>query len=403
MAKLTRQRRRSGIAILVVLATLMVLTVLVTEVTYTSRVTFLVSAHRRDRVQAEWLARSGANIYRLILVANKQLEKSGLAEYAGMFGVNIGDALWQMVPVFNTGLLRMMMGSGGDIDDISEEDLEEFKKTGQVADAYTEGMGEGLFSDRDFLDFDGDFSAEIKDHESRVGINGFSSESATVIQDSDTAQRLYALLSGDENDQWFHDRNLDRWELIGNLKDWVDADTVRSGGLGGFEDNLYNTGTDLRGDEDGYLTKNAPFESLEELHLVAGWEGEVFDRYAEQITVFGAGKINVNTASEAVLSSTVRACATSIPGDTELANCMAQVDDYMLMASFQKGSEFAQYVLTTCGIEMEESCANNQLTNSSKTFTVSSTGLVGTSAVTLTVVYDFSRKSTGEVLHWRLD
>ena len=33
--------------------------------------------------------------------------------------------------------------------------------------------------------------------------------------------------------------------------------------------------------------------------------------------------------------------------------------------------------------------ANNQLTNSSKTFTVSSTGLVGTSAVTLTVVYDF--------------
>jgi type II secretory pathway component PulK len=386
-----------------VLATLMVLTVLVTEVTYTSRVRYLVSAHRRDQVQAEWLARSGANIYRLILVANKELEKSGIAEYASMFGVNIGDALWQMVPMINTGLLRMMMGSGGDVDDISEEALDEFKRTGQVADEYTEGAGEGLFSGRDFLDFDGDFAAEISDHESRVGINSFATESATVIQESDTAQRLYALLSGEENDQWFHDRNLDRWELIGNLKDWVDTDTVRSGGLGGYEDNLYNRGTDLRGDEDGYLTKNAPFESLDELHLVAGWEGALFDRYADKLTVFGDGKVNVNTAGDEVLKSTIRSCATSSPSDSELDICMREVNEYMLMASFQKGSEFAQYVLTSCGIEMEDSCANDQLTNSSKTFTVSSTGLVGTSAVTLTIVYDFSKKTTGEVLHWRLD
>ena len=47
-------------------------------------------------------------------------------------------------------------------------------------------------------------------------------------------------MSGDENDQWFPDRNIDRWEMIGNIRDWVDADNMKSAGLGGSEDSLYD-------------------------------------------------------------------------------------------------------------------------------------------------------------------
>jgi hypothetical protein len=68
--------------------------------------------------------------------------------------------------------------------------------------------------------------------ESKIDINQLGSEGDN-LQDSPTAARMFALMSGEQNDQWFLERNLDRWELIGNLKDWVDADTYRSGGLGG--------------------------------------------------------------------------------------------------------------------------------------------------------------------------
>ena len=53
--------------------------------------------------------------------------------------------------------------------------------------------------------------------------------------------------------------------VIAQIKDWVDSDTYRSGRLGGYEDNLYNTL------DPPYLSKNAPFDTLEEtVHQAAG-------------------------------------------------------------------------------------------------------------------------------------
>ena len=106
----------------------------------------------------------------------------------------------------------------------------------------------GVFNDRNFLDFSGDFSAEITDMESKIDINQLGSQ-GDILQDSPTASRLFSLMSGEENDQWFLERNLDRWELIVNLKDWIDQDTYRSGGLGGQEDSLYAN------EEPPYLSK----------------------------------------------------------------------------------------------------------------------------------------------------
>ena len=74
--------RRSGVAILMVVATLMVMTVLVTEIAYGSRVRMLTAAHTQQRVQAYWLARSGVNLYSLILMANKELAKNKEASVA---------------------------------------------------------------------------------------------------------------------------------------------------------------------------------------------------------------------------------------------------------------------------------------------------------------------------------
>ena len=71
----TRRRRRSGIALLVAMSTILVLTVVVTELTYTARVRYLLAAHEKERAQAYWISQTGINIYKLLLTANKEMEK----------------------------------------------------------------------------------------------------------------------------------------------------------------------------------------------------------------------------------------------------------------------------------------------------------------------------------------
>jgi type II secretory pathway component PulK len=393
----SQQGRRSGVAILMVVATLMVMTVVVTEIAYGSRVRLLTAAHQRDRVQAYWLARSGSNLYSLILMANKELAKnSALSGMAETMGIPIGDALWQMIPVLNTGIIRMLMGGG----DVEDEDVETFKSTGHVSDEIAEESREGgLFSDRNFLDFDGDFMAEVTDHESRININAFTNDTAQFVRESSTAQQVLYLMSGDENDAWLKARNLNAEELVGNLKDWVDKDTMRSGGLGGYEDSLYNTL------DPPYLTKNAPFDTVQEMRVVAGWEGEVTDRFGEYLTVFGdsAGKVNILTAPPEVLNSLVRACAQPPPNDDQLGQCTSNIDDNTFGFPPSGSDDFASRYLQYCGIELDKQCLKDKVTESSSTFTITSTGLVGTSSVTITAIMDFNRKSIGEKLYWRVD
>ena len=396
-ARLARSSR-SGIAILVVIATMMIMTVLVTDLTYGARVRFLVAHHQKDRTQALWLARSGYNIYRLILVANKDLESSSVADMLPDY-INVGDALWQMIPTINTGLFRMLLSSGGDAEDIAQEDLQRVVTTGVATDEATDAEVEGsLFSDKSFLDFDGDFSVEVTDEESKININNLATDTATVIQDSVVGQQLYALMSGEDNDQWFKERNLDRWELIGNLKDWVDSDTTRSAGMGGYEDTLYNALPDP------YLSKNAPFDTKDEIRLVEGWQDEVFEKFGKDLSVFGSGKFNLQTASDEVLVMLLRSYIDSQPREQELQICIDALQDINNLINWPPSTakDFREMVESNCGYEVSQDL-DKAVTKSSKTFTIISTGIAGTSSVTITAVIDFSSKGKGKLLYWRVD
>jgi general secretion pathway protein K len=391
-----RRQRRSGVALLVVMTTIAILTVVVTELSYTARVRFLVAAHERERAQAYWISQTGINFYKLILTTNKQLEGNQmLSQSAEMFGVNLGDALWQMIPVFNTGLLRMIFAGGGDIEDVDEEELKEFAQTGAVSEETEEESREGgLFSDRNFLDFEGDFSAEVVDEDSRLNLSLLGSTSGSV-EDSPIGQQLYGLMSGEEHDQWFRDKDIDRWEIIANLKDWVDKDGDRSGRSGGYEDALYNNL------DSPYLSKNAPLDTFDEIRLIEGWQDDVMERFGNQLTIHGMGKVNVNTAGDEVLTALIKAYVTPPPSDFECQRALEQIREYMLLANFKDGKEFAEY-LTNQGYTVSEDLAK-QLGDSSKTFKVTSTGMVGSSVVTTTAIIDYTQSTAGQVVYWRVD
>jgi type II secretory pathway component PulK len=65
--------KRRGVALLMVTMCLAFVGSVGADIGMSGRVRMMKAVHQRDELMAEGLARSGVNMYRLILVANKQL------------------------------------------------------------------------------------------------------------------------------------------------------------------------------------------------------------------------------------------------------------------------------------------------------------------------------------------
>jgi general secretion pathway protein K len=110
------------------------------------------------------------------------------------------------------------------------------------------------------------------------------------------------------------------------IADWIDPDS---------EPRLFDT-------ED--LAKNGPLWSLKELTLIKGIDREVFDALSPYITVFGNGRININTADLAVLVSI----------SSDITEEMArQIIDYRESAPFETTSAIVNVSsMETVGIKI---------------------------------------------------
>jgi type II secretory pathway component PulK len=118
----------------------------------------------------------------------------------------------------------------------------------------------------------------LKDEESKINLN------------TATHDMLYRLLES------FSDMNdADRQEVVDSIIDWRDEDTQKQ--PYGAED-FYYLGLDPP-----YECKDAPFENLEELLLIKGMTPALFAWMVPKVTVFGSGKVNLNTASRPVLKA----------------------------------------------------------------------------------------------------
>lgn len=84
-------------------------------------------------------------------------------------------------------------------------------------------------------------------------------------------------------------------ELAASIIDWRDADSELLLPLGSAEDSYY------RDTLTPYEAKDAAYESLDEVLLVKGMTTDVFKKISDYITIYGNGKVNINTASRPVL------------------------------------------------------------------------------------------------------
>jgi len=84
-------------------------------------------------------------------------------------------------------------------------------------------------------------------------------------------------------------------ELAASIVDWRDSDSQLSIPLGSAEDSEY------RSMQYPYEAKNRDFEVPEEILLVNGMTQDIFEKIKDYVTIYGNGKVNINTVSKPVL------------------------------------------------------------------------------------------------------
>jgi len=115
------------------------------------------------------------------------------------------------------------------------------------------------------------------DEERKININKL---------DTTVLRRLFHILGFDE---------IDSQELAASIIDWRDSDSELSIPIGSAEDSYYRNLTYP------YEAKDAEFEVLDEVLLVKGMTQDIFEEIKDYITIYGSGKVNINTASKPVL------------------------------------------------------------------------------------------------------
>ena len=307
------RRREAGTALILAVSTVFILSILVADMHEVTGTAYAVAAHQRDALQAEYMARSGLNLTRLLMSGPNQ------------------QALTQAVrPIY-----QLTLGHGGPgelpVWMAADEILRPFCN-------YAATQSDGGFDLGEAKGFgDNPAVCQIRAQADNAKINvssglHFGGDEAR----RNTAMQLFALMGGYHSpspydplfDQVDSQGQLNsRLDIVSAAIDWWDPDTERlqfDPGANeirqsGTEDDVYQRY------DPPYRAKNAPFDSLEELRLLRGIGDDFWSTFIEpdpndirsrNVTIYGSGRINANEAPPEVLLAQV--C--SIADDQLLCN-----------------------------------------------------------------------------------
>lgn len=280
-----KRGRRKGVALLLVLTYVAVMSSTVLSGFLNSQVSFSISANVRDDLKAYYKAKTALNLGQLMLTYQYELEQD---EFFGQRLKKSNFQLYQimdlLVAPFKTGVISVDVPN-------ADRTIASYDLRGQGG---VDAMG----------DDSGDYYVKVSPEEGRINLNKFSEK----VSETDLYE-LCMMMASSEYDELFNTRSkeehLSRMELIAAIIDWVDADGEKTyitsecqlEESSGDETNLY---VDQR---KKYSVKNAKLTTLDELYEVAGFGDDIMEAFRDTLTVYPVEKINVNLSSAQVLYS----------------------------------------------------------------------------------------------------
>ena len=299
--KARRRRQERGVALVLVLGALTILAVMLTDFQDETSAELGSALSARDSLRAEYAARSAIQLSRLLIASEPTIRK-GLAPLLMLLGGSPPQ-----IPVWQFG--DQILGAFNDASGaekfaaLAGVQMDKGKKLG------IEGAG---------------FDIDIIDEDSKINLNSAWRDPLTQTR---LAAQILGLIGGAQFEPLFTARDgdgqySDRLAICGALIDWVDANqelttcdlTGASGPSTGTEDSFYQQL------DPPYYRKNAPLDSLEELHMVRGVSDDFWSNFIDpdptdprkrNVTVWGSGKINVNTANAQTILALI--CGGTVP------------------------------------------------------------------------------------------
>lgn len=288
-------------ALILVLSALTLLTVMLTEFQAEAGADLSSALEARDALKAEYAAKSAVNLTRLLIATEPTIRRA-----AGP-------------------ILMMVMGT------MSPPQLPVWKFADGVLGAFNDENGQQAFSAMSGLNLAGgehlglegaSFDIKIVDEDSKINFN--VPAKASTFATKALSDQLFAMFSGPQYDSLFTNRDADgnftdRLTECAAIVDWTDPDQNMTNC-----DPTVETAQQSTASEDSYYQqlkvpyqrKNAAFDSLEELHLVRGVSDDFWDTFVDpdpddpdkrNVTIWGQGGINVNTANAQTIA--VMVCA----------------------------------------------------------------------------------------------
>jgi general secretion pathway protein K len=271
------RRRQRGVALLLAMTAIAILTVFSLEFTYQSRVAVRTSSYVEAEVEAYLHARAAVELAALV-IGSVDIVESILSKYASMLGgqrPNISTAAYacEFVNAFCEGRMSLM---GLDLIDLRGKEAAGLER--------------------------GSCGCKSDDEDGRVNLNRV----ANLAEKQATFDTLYKLLERHEGASRIGELDKDMAALALNVMDWADADNVRTDIDPGTRKLRQGSGAEgVHYARSGYKSKDAPYDTTEEVRLVEGMSDALWCKLRDQVTVYNTAKLNVNTAPIEVIKALV--------------------------------------------------------------------------------------------------
>jgi general secretion pathway protein K len=299
-ARAKKRKKEAGIALVMVMGAIAILTVMLAEFQDETSAELAAASGQRDSLQAEYMAVSAVNLSRLLIATEPTMRKAIAPLFQLMKRTPPQLPVWE----FSDRLLGVFNDeeSGKDFAQTVGLDLSQAKNLGMKG---------------------GKYELVIVDEDSKINVNLGAANDIAHIR---LAQEIMSLIGPPQYSPLFEQKDAtgqfhDRISVCQAIIDWADVDEqafncdlsqLSAAQNAGVEDAWYQLLPK------SYRRKNAPYDSLEELHMVRGVSEDFWSTFIDPdpsnpkkrvVTVWGQGAVNVNTANAQTLLGVVCAGA----------------------------------------------------------------------------------------------
>jgi type II secretory pathway component PulK len=263
-------RREAGIALVLVIVSVAMLTALAAEFTYSTRIEMQMAANVENELRAHYFAESAVQLGQAAVLIQQMIDR--FASQFGMGGmIRVDELVDLLLPMFNQKEGGGMLGSLLGLD------------ASQVKGLGVEG---------------GSFDLKVGFEDGKVNVNcvGGLDQVTDTPQKKAVAALLLGLFSAQRYRPLFERMDAEGqyhtpMEVAAAVVDWIDVDELLFGSGGAPEDYRYD------GRPDRYVARNYFADTPQELRLVRGMNDDVWASFGDYLTTYGPCRLNLTAVN----------------------------------------------------------------------------------------------------------